>query len=128
MAAHVPGLHGLLGVLEHDLGEASVVGLHHGGPEDSAAAGGAAGDSAEVEHSSDVEVIGELDRSVSGDEGHAVDGIPLLGVDDRGRVGELDCRCCVDQPVVVRPLRIRPRSARTQIPPDVFNTKPVQIH
>lgn len=113
----MPGLHDALGVLEYDLDKGAVVRRHNGRVEVDWLARGAVGDAANPEYAGDVEVIGDLQRRVGRDEGDAVHRIALLAVHQPGRAGELDGPGRVDQPVVVRTLRIRPRPARCQVSP-----------
>lgn len=113
----MPRLHKVLSVLKDDLNIFPHVGRHDRCLEVGTATGWVVGHAAQREHTRDVVEIGNLERSVSRDEGDTVDCISQLAVDGCPRVGESDCSCGVDKTVVVRTLRVWPRSTRCQIPP-----------
>lgn len=123
IAIDVPRLNGVLPVLEDDLDELMEVGAHDGGMEVGVAAGGVGGDAADGEDARDVEVVGQLQWGVRGNVGDAVDGVPLLAVDVRGRVGEDDGSSGFDQSVVVRALWVRSRPACGQVSPGFVKTQ-----
>jgi hypothetical protein len=75
------------------------------------------GHAAQREHPRNVVEISNLERSVSRDEGDTVDCISQLAVDGCPGVGKSDGSCGVDKTIVVRTLRIWPRSTCCQIPP-----------
>ena len=78
---------------------------------------GAVRDAPQGEDTLNVEVVGKLQRRVRGEEGDVVHYVPLLPIDDRSTVGELNGACGVDEAVMVRPLRVGPRPTRFQVRP-----------
>ena len=107
---NVPRLNLIFPILEDDLDEFVEVGVHDGGLKVGASPSGIGRDASEVEDSGNLEVVSELYRSVRRDIGDAVDGVPLLAVDQTVRVCEHDRTAWLDCTVVVRALRVRPRS------------------
>jgi len=58
----------------------------------------------------DIEVVRKFKGSISRDEGHTIDSIPLLAINNWSRVLKSNCMSCVDQSIVVRTLRVRSRA------------------
>jgi hypothetical protein len=120
VSVDVPRLHLVLAVLEHDLDVVPVAGPHDrrlqvGG---AAVGGGAVGDGAHGEDAADLVVVGDLERGVGAHVRHAVHRVAPLPADGRRRVGQADGPGHRHQAVVVRPLRVGPRPAGRQVPPD----------
>jgi len=67
-------------VLEDNLHECSVVGLHNGCVKVNAATGGSVGNGSNTENTRDFEVVGELKRSVGSNVRHTVDSVSLLAI------------------------------------------------
>lgn len=94
-------LHDVFVVLENNLDEGPVVGPQHRRIGVYTCAPGGLGDAPYAEDSVDLEVVSELHGRVRGNEGDAVEGVPLLAIHLAGRAGQPDGFDCVDHAVVV---------------------------
>ncbi|BAS99835.1 Os07g0119475 [Oryza sativa Japonica Group] len=114
----MPRLQLVLRVLEHHLDELVQVEPHHRRPRPRRRAVGPRRDAVPADDIGDVVVVHELERRVGDDERHAVDGVPALPGEHRRGVGEHQRPRRRDGAVVERPLRVGPRRARRQVPPE----------
>ncbi|WVZ98980.1 hypothetical protein U9M48_044347 [Paspalum notatum var. saurae] len=126
---HFPGpildavarVHALLGVLEDDLDEGAELGGDDVGddPERAVHGGRHVAHLVVGEHPvGDVEVLGELQRRVGVLVGDAVEAVAELALDVAPGDHELDGSGDVDPAVVVGPLRVGPRGAGREVPPE----------
>lgn len=114
----MPALQDVFSVLKHNLNKGPVVSSHHRRvAADVSRDGRGVRDAPDAEHPVDVEVVRQLKGRVGWHERHAVYSVALLAVEQPGRVAYPNSTRHVDLAVVVRPLRIRPRSTRCQISP-----------
>lgn len=97
----MPRLNFILPVLENNLHEFAVIRVEDGGLEVGASPRGVGRHASEVEDSRNLKVVGEFQRRVRRNIGHAVDSIPLLPINPSIRIRKHDCTAWLDHTVVV---------------------------
>ena len=101
IAIKVPGLHGVLIVLEDDFDEVVEIGLEDGRGDECRAVGGKGLDGVVGVDPRDVEVVGQLKRGVRIDVGRPVDRVALLAIYQRRRIGQNKRLCDRNFSIVV---------------------------
>ena len=104
---NVPRLHIIFWILKNNLSITSEISSHDRSLEVSTTTSGAVRDASKGEHSRDIVVVRKFKWSISRDEGHTIDSIPLLLINNGSRVLKSNCTSCVDQSIMIRALRVR---------------------
>lgn len=117
VSIEMPRLYCVFVVLEDNFEELMKVGRQDRGGDERRTTGRSTLERTHTKDSSDVEVVSELERGIGINVGCTVNGVPLLPIDKRSRVGQHDRPGWSDLPVMERPLRVRSCCIRCQIPP-----------
>ena len=113
----MPTLYDVLVVLEDNLNEGSIVSSHDWGIKVRFLARWKIWDTSNAKNAINVEVICKLKRRVSRNERYTVNSISLLAIDKSCWTLQLDSPGNIYQTIVIRALRIRSRSASSEISP-----------
>lgn len=114
----MPWLHSILPILENNLDILSEISLDDGGGKIGISPGRSVGNTSQVIHASDFEVINQLQRGIRVDVRDAVHCISLFPIDVRSRVCKNDGPHWLHQSVMVRALWVRSRPTCCKVPTD----------
>lgn len=117
----MPRLHTVLPVLEHNLNKFSKISVHdRSGKVGISSSGRIVRNASKIVNPTNLKVISQFHRCITWNIWHTVNSISLLSIYIRSRVCKHYCLAWLDHSVVVGALRIRPRSACSQIPTVIY--------
>ena len=111
----MPWLNNIFSVLKDNLDKCSVVSTHDRSSKVDRCTSRLVRDAPHRENTANLEVVCKLEGSVSRDEWHTVNSISLPPIHLSCSILQPDSPSCVNHTIMVRPLRVRPRSTCSQI-------------